>query len=143
MSAVRRRVCRAAVLGAVLLPGACRIGSNPARSPAATSPLGVRVNVEWIRERNAQSPSGELLGIDERGVYLLHEGTVVLYRFGSLVVLRPDHSPPEALTLQAPSEEMVNEFTQYARYPFGIDDALLQPVLTAIGADSVVVRRRP
>lgn len=143
MSAVRRRGPIALVLGALLLSGACRVGQNPARSPAATSPRGIRVNVEWIRERNANPPSGELLGVDERGAYLLHAGTVVLYPFGSFVVLRPDHSPPDDLTLQAPSEEAVREFTQYARYPFGIDDALLQPVLAAVGADSVVVRRRP
>lgn len=143
MSGARRGALRAVVLGAVLLSGACRVGPNPALSPTATSPRGIRVEVEWIRERNANPPSGELLGSDGRGVYLLHTGTVVLYPFGALVALRPDHSPPEDLTLQAPSEESVREFTRYARYPFGIDDALLQPVLAAIGADSVVVRRRP
>lgn len=143
MSASVRSGLRLAVLCAVLLSGACRVGRNPAVSPSATSPRGVQVNLRWNERRRGQAASGELLGSDERGVYLLHTQTIVLYPFGAPLVLRPDHRPPDPLSLEDASDTTVREFTQYARYPFGIDDAVLERMLDALGMDSVVVRRRP
>lgn len=146
MSAPRRRRFRAAVLGAgcaALLSSACRVGQNPALSPAATSPRGIAVELEWNVRSRPRDSEGELLGADQRGVYVLHPSNLVLYPFGSPVVLRPEDRPPEALDLVSANEAEVREFAHYARYPFGLDEGVLRAVLDAIGQDSVVVRRRP
>jgi hypothetical protein len=144
MSARRRYGLLAAVLCATLLSGACRIGQNPALSPSATSPRGIVVSLDWQpRARGRLEEQGELLGANVRGVYLVHPGGVLLYPFGTPVVLRPDRRPPSALDLRTEDGAALMEFVQYARYPFGLDAATLDRVLDAMGVDSVVVRSRP
>jgi len=143
MSASRRCGLLAAVLSATLLSGGCRIGNNPALSPSATSPRGISVTPRWDTRGRERDSDGELLGMDPQGIYLLRPGTVVLYPFGSPVVLRPDERRPPPLDLRSYDEAGLREFTQYARYPFGLDAATLERVLGAIGVDSVVVRRGP
>jgi hypothetical protein len=146
VSASRRHRFRAAVLGAgcaALLSSACRIGQNPALSPAATSPRGIAVQLEWDVRPRPRASEGELLGVDEQGVYVLHPSNLVLYPFGSPIVLRPGKRPPDALDLASASDTEVRDFVHYARYPFGIDERVLRSVLDAIGQDSLVVRRRP
>ena len=136
------RVCACAV-GAVLLMAGCRAGSNPALHPAAVSPAGISVAARWDVRTNVRPWSAEVLGFDERGVYLLHGGAVVLYPFGAPLILNPDRRPPSPLSIQTVDEAGVEELALYARYPFGLDEALLERVLTAIGADSVLVRSGP
>lgn len=145
MSALRRLAISAAVpaaLCALLATGGCRIGSNPARYPAATSPRGVTVRLEWDVRPRPERTTGELLGLDERGVYILYPGGIVLYPFGAPLVLRPERRPPQAVDLRSDPSAMT-EFTRFARYPFGLDDELIQRVLDAIGSDRVTERRLP
>lgn len=101
------------------------------------------MHVEWDAPPGQPRPQGELLGADEQGVYLLHAGGVVLYPFGSALVLRPDVRPPEALDVEVEDEAGLQEFTKYARYPFGVGGGVLERMMIAIGVDSVIVMRRP
>jgi len=131
-----------AVCAALLMVG-CRVGSNPALSPAALSPAGIHVSARWDVPTDVGPWSAEVLGFDERGVYLLHGGAVVLYPFGAPLILRPDGRAPPPLGLEFVDPQGVEAFALYARYPFGLDEALLERVVTAIGVDSVLVRSGP
>jgi hypothetical protein len=139
----RPRVALIGVVSAALLTVGCRVGNNPARAPAARSPSGIIVGARWDVPTTLRPWSGEVLGFDERGVYLLHGGAVALYPFGTPLILSPDQRPPSPLDLRSVDEQGVEAFALYARYPFGLDDALLGRVLGAIGLDSVIVRNGP
>lgn len=133
-----------AILGALLcaaLPG-CRLGSNPSISPAARSPQGVEVSVDW-RAGDLFGPlGGELLVIDERGIYVLEYGSVVLYPFGAPARIRSRSRPRTRVDVQraAPGDARVAELAEYARHPFGLDPDQLQQLIDSTGRDSLIVR---
>lgn len=147
MSARRGLALRVASIGASLVAltaVGCRIGPNPALSPIARSAQGVVVSVDWLGEDPGSWPdTAEVLGFDAGGAYLLQGGSIVLYPFGSPTVLRTPRRGPPSLDLRSANEAETSALAQYARYPFGLDQALLERLLGAIGEDSVLVRSRP
>lgn len=131
----------------LLVPaGGCRLGgTNPASSPVATSPHGAMLRIDWRENENHfWGDTAELLAVSDSGLHLLHGSQIVFYRFGLDARVRPRGVPDVGtLDLRDPEPEDLQILTAYARHPFGLDQGRLEALLTALGRDSVMVRRVP
>lgn len=132
----------AAVLIALLVVGACRVGKTPAKSPAATSPRGVNVSLWEAGGSTVRAPtSGELLAVGEDGIFVVGPTGVTLYPFGTQWRLRPLDAPgTKVISLAQPDRAALETLARYARHPFGLQDGDLERLLAILGQDSVVVR---
>jgi hypothetical protein len=105
--------------------------------------VDVRVDWEGPVGEWAWPDVAELLAIGDSGVYLLHGSQPVLYPFRSSATLRTRSRPIRRLDLRSRDDDDVEALTPYARYPFGMDDRVLEALIVALQVDSLVVRRRP
>jgi hypothetical protein len=140
-----RRVLLAIVLCAAAGPS-CYVGHNPATSPAARGPRGVDVAIDWRGPARATwAVIGELLTIDDRGVYVVHDRFVALCPFGSPARVRSRSRPRVTLDLQGVDarDARVVALSRYARHPFGLDAEQLEALIEAMGSDSLQVRSEP
>lgn len=131
----------------VLGASACRIGSDPRRSPTATSPYGARVEIKFegigrIPDSAYGSPVlGELLAITESGLMVDDGALIMLFRFGSFSEAELKNAPGvKALIGVPPPVERLQEARLFARYPFGLTDGQLASLLQERGQESLVIR---
>ena len=133
----------ALALALVVIALGCRVGPNPARSPAATSPHGIVVMISGMGSTGRVEASGELLAVRADGLLLEHPDNIVLYQFGSFQRARRGRGQfgPDRGYIDSMDSEGFAAWRPYARHPDGLSDEHLALLIRAKGQDSLVVRR--
>jgi hypothetical protein len=120
---------------------ACRIGSDPAKSPAATSPFGVQIAIR-LRPPSEDSPiQAELLAIRDDGYLVVDNTTIMLVLFGSAEEARVSDVPGmKTLEGDPPPADRLDKARMHARYPFGLTEEQLAVLLENRNQEALVIR---
>lgn len=107
----------------------CRFGPSVEDFRPARSPEGIRARLDM----GQTSVRGELLAVDNTGLYVLTGEGVVLAPYKEIVQGRFE---PEAVSVQLrgrtfPGSRKYNRLRLMSRFPQGLDDELLDRLLTA------------
>ncbi|MCJ7629574.1 MAG: hypothetical protein MUO50_14455 [Longimicrobiales bacterium] len=128
---------------------ACRIGSNPSRSPIASSPYGAQVELTFSRLQGSPATAPdltgwvELLAVTDSGL-MVDNGTVIaLVRFGSFTEAKLMNSPGVGTIKVLPKPEQLDKARRYSRYPFGLTDAQLGSLLAHRSQETLVIVGEP
>jgi len=133
----------------LLLPGisACRIGKDPSKSIAATSPFGARMVLEF--EENSGVPGlvygnklwGELLAVTDTGFLVDNGADIILFSFGSFKEAKLDKaSSVGTLNGNAPALDRLEKARLFSRYPYGLTETQLAALLKDRGQEALIVR---
>lgn len=121
-----------ALLGCTVRHGEWLSSYPPARGPA-----GLAAEVRLSGEEGTLS--GELLAIDERGLLLLHQGTVVRIPYASIHEAEfPHRSSLRLESGAAPAPAAADTLRLLSRFPQGVEEDLLERLLEAYGQETVV-----
>lgn len=118
--------------------GACRVGTNPVRSPAATSPRGMVVELR-LRSGEEGIVSGELLEVRDTALLLRTAGSIVLFPFDSFRDARSQPGPRRT-RVRASDLADLRAWAPFARHPYGISEEQLDELLRIEGQDQLIVR---
>ena len=119
---------------------------------AAVSPVGTEASVRVREGGRDRTIVGELIEVREDGLLLLSFGTseLTLLPYGVLLEMDFENAPGVNTSVGGisvfrdipPLEEDVERqraLAAFSRYPFGLDDALLQRLIESLGQSGLVV----
>ena len=123
------------VLGALGM-AACRVGPNPARSPAATAPRGI--GVQLFFDSGEEPVSGELLEVQDSGLLIQRPESIELFRYSAFRAAR-SQSGPRRTRIRTSDSEAFQTWTPFARHPYGISAEQLSELLRFAGQDELLI----
>jgi hypothetical protein len=122
----------ALVFGAV----GCRVGPDPAGSPAARSPRGLLVELRLTASEEAIS--GELIEVRDEGLVVLSSRQFVLVPFAALQSAR-SQSGPRRVRIRGSDVEGFEGWAAFSRHPYGLTEAQFNELLRLEGQAELVI----
>lgn len=123
-------------LALLVAAGACRVGPNPAASTAATSPHGIRVELQF--GGGDEPVAGELLEVRDTALVIRTAGSIVLFPFTSFRSASSDPGPRRT-RVRAGDADDFQAWAPFARHPYGISEEQLFQLLRLEGQDELIV----
>ena len=138
----------------ILLGGGCQYRLSFFTPPrAAVSPVGTEASIRVREGGRDRTIMGELIEVREDGLLLLAYGTseLTLLPYGVLVAMDFENAPGVSTSVGGTSdlfrstppleedEERQRALAAFSRYPFGLDDTLLQRLIESLGQSGLVV----
>jgi small nuclear ribonucleoprotein (snRNP)-like protein len=124
------------ILTLFLLSG-CVIGGDVSKLHVANHPSGDRVTVKL---HNNHILYGELLALDEFGIFMLEDPTRKIFRitYPATSNMRVGKARLNHKKGKKPKKSRILTYQNYSRYPQGISDDLLQSLLTAYNQEELL-----